>query len=73
MDVLEAIARRRSIRKYTGEHISEAKMDVLVRAGQDAKKPALRVPRWEFLFALTLPRDAHKIPAWLRVSRLEDG
>jgi len=36
MDVLEALATRRSIRRYTGEHISEGQMDVLVRAGQDA-------------------------------------
>ncbi|MHC1570713.1 MAG: nitroreductase family protein [Methermicoccaceae archaeon] len=36
MDVLEAIAERRSIRSYTGEHVSDAQVDVLVRAGQDA-------------------------------------
>jgi len=36
MDVLEAIAERRSIRRYTGEHVPDAKIDVLISAGQDA-------------------------------------
>lgn len=33
MELLEAISRRRAIRAYTGEKVSEEKMDVILKAG----------------------------------------
>lgn len=48
MDVLEAIFTRRSIRKYTGEPVSENDIEILLRAGFHAPSAHNRQP-WEFI------------------------
>lgn len=48
MDVIEAIMTRGSIRKYTGEPISEKDLDIIVRSGMQAPSAHNRQP-WEFI------------------------
>lgn len=48
MDVLEAIFTRRSIRKYTGEPISDQDMETVLRAGFHAPSAHNYQP-WEFI------------------------
>lgn len=48
MDVLEAIMSRRSIRKYTGEPISEQDLETILRAGFQAPS-AHNIQPWEFI------------------------
>lgn len=48
MDVIEAIMTRRSIRKYTGEPISDNDLDTIVRSGMQAPSAHNRQP-WEFI------------------------
>jgi nitroreductase len=48
MDVLEAIFTRRSIRKYTGEPVSDQDLETVLRAGCHAPS-AHNIQPWEFL------------------------
>ncbi len=48
MDVLEAIFTRRSVRKYTGEPVSEEALQTILRAGSYAPSAMNRQP-WHFV------------------------
>jgi nitroreductase len=48
MDVLEAIHTRRSIRKYTGEPVSDAQVEILLRAAMAAPSAGNQQP-WRFV------------------------
>jgi nitroreductase len=48
MDVLEAIFTRRSIRKYTGEPVSDQDLETVLRAGFQAPS-AHNIQPWEFI------------------------
>ncbi len=48
MDVLEAISTRRSIRRFTGQTVSDQDLDVLLRAGFQAPSAHNRQP-WHFV------------------------
>ena len=48
MDALEAIRKRRSIRKYTGESIRRADLEIIVDAGRWAASGYNRQP-WDFV------------------------
>ncbi|TAH70007.1 MAG: nitroreductase family protein [Anaerolineaceae bacterium] len=48
MDVIEAISTRRSIRKFTGEPISDSELDIILRAGFQSPSAHNRQP-WEFI------------------------
>lgn len=48
MDILEAIFTRRSIRKFSGEHISDVDLDTVLRAGFQAPSAHNHQP-WEFV------------------------
>ncbi len=56
MDVLQAIMTRRSIRRFTGEVISEEQLDTLVRAGFQAPSAHNEQP-WHFVVV----RDKEKL------------
>ena len=58
MDVLEAISTRRSIRKFTGEPVSDGALDIILRAGSQAPSAHNRQP-WEFMVI----RDKSKFEA----------
>lgn len=48
MEYLEMLYNRRSVRKYTGEHIPEEKLDKILKAGLLAPSGRNRKP-WEFI------------------------
>lgn len=48
MDILEAIFTRRSIRKYTGEEITEEQLNIILRAGFAAPSAHNKQP-WHFV------------------------
>jgi nitroreductase len=58
MDVMEAILTRRSIRKYTGEPVSEEDLQTILRAGSYAPSAHNYQP-WHFIVV----RDAEKLTA----------
>lgn len=56
MDIIEGILTRRSIRKYTGEKISEEQLKTILRAGFQAPSARNRQP-WHFIVV----RDRNKL------------
>lgn len=58
MDVLEAIFTRRSIRRFSGEAVSDGDVELLLRAGSQAPSAHNRQP-WEFIVV----RDKTKFEA----------
>jgi nitroreductase len=48
MEVLEAIITRRSIRKYTGERVTDAQVELLLKAGMYAPSAVNKQP-WHFI------------------------
>jgi len=48
MDVIEAIINRRSIRKYTGEKVTDNKIEILLKAGMYAPSAVNKQP-WHFI------------------------
>jgi nitroreductase len=48
MDVIEAILNRRSIRKYTGEKVTDTQIEILLKAGMYAPSAVNKQP-WHFI------------------------
>ena len=48
MDIIEAILNRRSIRKYTGEKVTESQIEMLLKAGMYAPSAVNKQP-WHFI------------------------
>lgn len=70
MDAIQAIMTRRSIRKYTGEPVSDEEIEVLLRAAMAAPSSRNRQP-WRFVVIrdrniLDRVRDFHEYAGMLR-------
>ena len=62
MDILEAIFTRRSIRKFTGEPVTEDQLNLILKAGFHAPSAHNRQP-WHFVVI----RDEEKIDAMSQI------
>lgn len=68
MELLDAMRRRRSIRKYTGETVSREDIDVLLHAAMSGPSACNRMP-WEF-YVVTDGAALEKLRGVSRFSRI---